>query len=193
MMSQEPEGATPLDPDDLEGLIPVGILTRADLNAREQAGVLDGRRWALGRRRSTSRVLTEHFLRELHRRMFGNVWRWAGTFRTTDKNIGTHWPQLRVAMLDAIADAAAWVAAGTWTPKELAARFHHRLVRIHPFPNGNGRWSRLATDALMRSVRHPLPTWGAALDAPTTRAQYLNALRAADNGKFEQLVAFIWS
>lgn len=191
-MPQEPEGATPLDPDELEGLIPVGILSRDDLNAWEQVGVVAGRRWALGIRRATDRVLSERFLRKLHRKMFASVWKWSGTYRKSDRNIGVHWPQVATAMLDAIEDARTWTIEGAWSPSELAARFHHRLVAIHPFPNGNGRWSRLATDALMHALRQPLPMWGASIPGASRRLEYLEALREADRGRFDRLIKFVW-
>lgn len=194
MPTGDADGATPLDPDELDGLIPAGILSRADLNAWEQSGIRTARSWVLDRRRPVpaDRLLTERFLRELHRRMFGNTWRWAGHYRQSDTNIGVHWPTIPVAMHDALADTTAWLTYETWPRRELLARSHHRMVTIHPFPNGNGRWSRLATDTLARTLDIPMPTWGAETHADP-RAAYLTALRAADEGEVAMLTAFMWA
>jgi Fic-DOC domain mobile mystery protein B len=195
-MIKDPDGATPLDPEELEGLIPAGIITRSDLNAWEQLGVLEAQRWAFGpRRRTVATVLSEKFLRELHRRMFAATWNWAGKFRRSDKNIGVHWPHVPTELRKALDDANMWIATEIWPPAEIAARFHHRIVTIHPFPNGNGRWSRLTTEALMRALREPLPSWGArsAQTAAESRATYLHALRRADRGEFAALIDFVWS
>jgi len=194
MHQDDAEGATPIEPDDADALIPAGIRTRDDLNAWEQVGIAAARSWALDRRRPLPlpRVLDESFLRELHRRMFGATWRWAGSYRRTNTNIGVPWPTIVTARHEAIADARTWIDEETWSHEEMLARWHHRLVVIHPFPNGNGRWSRLATDLLARARAVPLPTWGASLPAADTRRHYLEALRRADAGEFERLREFLW-
>lgn len=193
MSTPPPDGATPLDPDEAEGLIPPGLLTRAQLNAWEQHGIRRARDWAINRRRAISlrKALDDAVLRDLHRRMFADTWTWAGRYRHSDKNIGTHWPEIPAAMRDALADAHAWIAEGTWPPSMLLARFHHRLVQIHPFPNGNGRWARLATEVLARALGVALPTWGA--PQADARRAYLESLRAADQGAFDALARFMWA
>lgn len=141
-----PEGATPLDPDEDEGLIPPHITTGAELNAWEQANILRAQEW-LGKRRSTSPVIDMGFLRELHRRMFSDTWEWAGKFRKTMKNIGVAQELVPERTQNLLDEVQHWLDHETYPVDEIAARFHHLLVAIHPFPNGNGRHARLMADA----------------------------------------------
>jgi Fic-DOC domain mobile mystery protein B len=183
----EPEGATPLTPEDAAGLIPTWIATRGDLNAAEQENIARAMVWAsasrsMGRRDS---LLTEESLLTLHRRMFGDVWKWAGTYRHRDTNLGAHWPYISTQVRDLLADVLAQTAdpgAMPWPADELSVRFHHRLVLVHPFPNGNGRHARLAADLLVSSLGRPVFSWGSEnLGAPEeVRRAYLDALRTAD-------------
>jgi len=186
-------GATPLDPDEARGLIPRHIRTQAELNQWEQANVLDGSAWAMRARESD--VLSERFVRELHRRLFGNTWRWAGTFRTTGKNIGVDAAQVAVQLRELLENTRYWIEHRTFGLDEIAVRFHHRLVAIHPFPNGNGRHARLMTDVLLRRNDAGAFSWGGTnLDAAgDARERYLAALRAADAGDYLPLLAFVRS
>ncbi len=192
----EPDDATPLTDEELHGLRAAWVASRDDLNSAEQANILDAVS-RLARTRSTvGRVLDDHFLRRVHHGMFAQVWAWAGTYRTSERNIGCAPDQVAVSVRDLLADAELWFAPGvTWTtPDRAAARFHHRLVCIHPFPNGNGRHARLYTNLLLRSLRLPEFTWGGA-DLAThgpDRAAYLRALRAADRDQddLDALVEF---
>lgn len=171
--------------------MPTSISTQEELNAFEQANILDAELWALGRKRAD--VLNEKFLRDLHRRMFKQVWRWAGRYRKSDKNIGAPWPQVPVKVVELCADVQHWIAHKTYGWDELAARFHHRLVTIHPFPNGNGRHSRLMTDVLLFNHGQDLFSWGSTnLVAPgQARENYIAALKAADARNFELLITFV--
>ena len=135
-IAAEPQGATALNPDELEGLKYRHITMRGQLDELEQVNIESGLLW-LGRRRKTD-ILTEQFIRELHRRLFGDVWKWAGQFRRTEKNIGIDPLEIGVQLRLLQDDARYWADHGTFPPLEAAARFHHRLVQIHPFPNGNG-------------------------------------------------------
>jgi Fic-DOC domain mobile mystery protein B len=185
------DGATPLDPDESNGLLPAWVANRADLNAVEQANINEGREWAM-RRASRWRTLDVAFLLEAHGRLFGKVWAWAGSVRTTEKNIGVAPHEIRVELRKLVDDALVWVEQSVYPRDELVARFHHRLVWLHPFPNGNGRHARLMADRLMRDL-HGVPlTWGST-EAPNARERYLAALRAADAGELGPLVAFIRS
>jgi len=148
---QYPLGASPLDPDEAAGLIPGHISTQGQLNEWEQANMLEGQRWALSRRNRAD-PLTEDFIRKLHTKMFGKTWTWAGTFRTTDKNIGVDPLHIGVKLRDFLDDARYWLDHRTYPVDDAAVRFHHRLVSIHPFPNGNGRHARMMADVI--SVRH---------------------------------------
>lgn len=189
----EPEGATPLDPDEREGLKFSHVTTRAELDELEQANLEQGLLW-LDRLRSTD-IFDDVFICVLHKRLFGDVWVWAGEFRQTEKNIGIAPYQISTQLRLLLDDACCWVENDVYQPLEAAARFHHRLVKIHPFPNGNGRHARVAADILLKEVyAHPPIEWanGFDLQADNERRQaYIAALRAADAGDVEPLLQFV--
>lgn len=193
-ITDEPEGATPLDPDDLEGLKFRHITTRGELDELEQVNIENALLW-LGRRRRRTDVLSEEFIRELHRRLFGDVWKWAGAFRRTEKNIGVDPIEIGVRLRMLLDDARHWTNHRTHPPLEAAARFHHRLVQIHCFPNGNGRHARLAADAYLGEYfGHPPVDWAAGHDLTKTnqrRDEYIAALRAADSGNYNPSLIFV--
>jgi Fic-DOC domain mobile mystery protein B len=172
--------------DERAGLIADWVATREDLNSAEQANVDEGLSALLRlRRRTLDQVLDDAFLREVHRRMFGRVWAWAGVYRTTGRNIGIDPWQVPIAVRDLLADAGYWLAPDVeWiTPDAALCKVHHRLAAIHPFPNGNGRLARGYTDLLARTAGRPLFTWGSGGDlqsATPDRAGYLAALRGLD-------------
>jgi Fic-DOC domain mobile mystery protein B len=186
------DGQTPLDPDEAAQILRPAITTRGELDIVEQESIAQAIRWAFGRRRNPQTVLEERFLRRLHKRIFGDVWRWAGTYRQTARNIGVeHWMiQEEIGRL--LGDSRFWVENATYEPSELCVRFHHRLVAIHPYPNGNGRHSRLAADILSVSLGGAPFAWGRGLglDAAAVRARYIATLRAADAGELVDLLAF---
>ena len=156
-----PEGATPLDPDEMEGLKLPHIETRGELDQVEQQNIQDGYNW-LSRQRKYKDFLTEEFIKALHEKLFGEVWAWAGQFRKTEKNIGIDPVQIPVKLRTLLDDAKYWIEHGTYSREEFAARFHHRLVKIHAFPNGNGRHARIMTDVLLEKVLGVAPiNWGA--------------------------------
>jgi len=183
------EAATPLTPEERDALIPTYITLRSELNEAEQIGIADADRWAFSRRRD---VLDEDFLRALHRRMFRSVWKWAGVFRTTPRNIGVEAWRIAPDLRQLVGDVRYWVDHQAYPPDEIAVRFHHRLVWIHPFPNGNGRFSRLAADLLAVQLGVERLSWGSGnLVAPAElRRRYIEALRAADGEVIAPLVAF---
>ena len=184
------DAATPVTPDERTDLIPAYITTRAELNAAEQANIAKATVWAL---RGNLDVLDDAFLRNLHKRLLGEVWRWAGSYRQTDRNIGVAAIYIPVEVRRLIDDTRYWIAQQTFPADEIAARFHHRLVLVHPFPNGNGRLARLATDLLLKSLGRPPFTWGRVnlVAASETRAAYVTALRAADRHDIGPLLAFV--
>ena len=186
------DAATPLAPEEREGLIPSYITLRHELNEAEQANILEAEGWAFARKRD---VLDEKFLKSLHKRMFGRVWRWAGEFRLTERNIGVAPLRIGVDLRNLLDDCRYWIEHGTYPPDEIAARFHHRLVWIHPFPNGNGRHARLATDLLLAGLGQPRFSWGRVnlVDANKTRRAYVAALRAADGHNIQHLLEFVRS
>lgn len=188
-------GQTPLDPDEAEGLIPGHIATQGQLNEWEAENILEAQTWALSQRRLTiEKLLDEGYIRKLHKRMFGKTWRWAGTFRKTEKNIGVAPEQIAMQLTNLCRDAAARLNYGG-APDETAAWFHHRLVFIHAFSNGNGRHARLLTDLLLIALKQPPFDWGAGdlVVAGEVRARYLDALRCADGRDYSLLRAFVRS
>lgn len=180
---------TPLEAEEREQLIPSYITTRAELNEAELANISDAVRWLGARRRD---ILDQSFLNELHKRMYGDVWKWAGSYRTTPRNIGIEAYRIPVEFYQAIDDAKYWVANETFSPDEIAVRFSHRVVAIHPYPNGNGRFSRLIGDLLAVQLGQQRFTWGSVnlVDATETRKEYIAALKAADAGDYDHLIAF---
>lgn len=187
-----PEGATPLDPDELEGLKFKHVTRRDELDHLEQANIASGLAW-LERKRKVD-VLTDSFARDLHKRLFGEVWKWAGTYRRTEKNIGIDPRHISVQLRTLLDDARYWLDNDTYEPLEAATLFHHRMVYIHPFPNGNGRHARIMADALLTKMYgHDPIDWAGGCDLQAMnerRQQYIAALRAADAGNYEPLLYF---
>ena len=195
MVMEYPEGATPLDPDEMDGLKFSHIDTRGELDQLEQENIQQGYRW-LSSQRKFKDFLSEAFLLELHRRLFGDVWAWAGSFRKTGKNIGVDPYQIGVELRNLLDDARYWVEQGTYPRDGFAARFHHRLVKIHPFPNGNGRHARIMTDVVLENVMgEQAVDWGAVTlgKEGEHRQSYLRALRAADANDYSLMIDFITS
>jgi Fic-DOC domain mobile mystery protein B len=183
------DDATPLTPAERKDLIPTHITLRSELNEVELQNIAAADRWAFARKRE---VVDEKFLRNLHRRMFGRVWRWAGSYRTTERNLGVKPHEIAPNMRQLMDDAQYWLDHRSYPPDELAVRFHHKLVAIHPFPNGNGRWSRMAGDILIVRQGGQRFSWGSAdLRTPgEVRRSYIDALHAADDHDLAALVAF---
>jgi Fic-DOC domain mobile mystery protein B len=183
------DNSTPLMPDERNGLKLTYITLRHELNEAEANNILQAEVWAFARRRD---VVDEGFLKRLHEKMFREVWRWAGKYRTTERNLGIALYQIQTDMRQLIDDVRYWIENQSYEPDEIAVRFHHRLVFIHPFPNGNGRWSRLASDLLIVALGGKRFTWGSAnlQDRGTVRRAYITALHAADEHDPRPLIAF---
>ena len=192
----QPDGATPLTDDDVHGLKLSWISTQAELNQAEAENILRGRLWASRNRRQPFWYLRDAGLQELHQRILGDVWDWAGKLRKRETNIGIDPHQIPIQLRDLCDDTLAQTDDRTnlaYPVDELAVRFHHRLVLIHPFPNGNGRHARLATDLLVANLGAEPFSWGGAelTTATDLRANYLAALRHADsNHDLAPLIAF---
>lgn len=191
-LAEQDDSSTLLCPEEREGLIPSYITLRGELNEAEQANILEADAWAFSRKRN---VLDQRFLNTLHQRMYGNVWRWAGAHRKSQKNIGVEYYKIPTELRALFDDCRYWLEHDTYPSDEIAARFHHRLVSIHCYPNGNGRHARLAADLLLTSLERNRFSWGSTnlIDAGTTRATYVAALRAADNHNYDALLAFVRS
>ena len=181
-----PEGATPLDPDQAADLIPGHVRTRGQLNVWEQENILAAAQWT---QRTRFAALEERTIRELHRRMFDRTWGWAGTYRRSDKNIGVEWSSIPEEVRKLIDDGAYWIDEQVFDIDEVAIRLHHRLVYIHPFPDGNGRHARLWCDMiLVQNDRRPVQWQNLSLgSAGAARSAYIDSLRAADRGDFKPM------
>lgn len=191
-------GATPLDPNEIQGLLPDYICSQGELNKLEQANILHAKAWASGKKHKN--LLTDTFVRDLHKRMFKNVWKWAGKTRLSDKSLAVPWQQVPTELSKLLADTNFWINSETYPWDELGARFHHRLVVIHAFSNGNGRHARLMTDVLLENHAQTPFTWGADLADPSrldtaghARDEYIASLREADARKINRLVRFVRS
>ena len=189
---EEDDTSTPLTEEEREELIPSYITLRYELNEAEQRNNLEAEEWAFSRKRD---VLSERFLKDLHKRMFGRVWRWAGKFRQTERNIGVDAYRIATDLRQLLDNCQYWIDHVTYEPDEIAVRFHHQLVFIHPFPNGNGRHARTATNLLLVALGRPPFSWGSIniVDASETRQAYVAALRAADGHDFALLSQFVRS
>ncbi len=187
------DSATPLMPEEMQALIPTYISLRSELNEAEQQGILAAESWAFKTRHKD--FLREKFLCELHQRMFKEVWRWAGQYRTTARNIGVDAWQIPSKIKLLLDDTRFWVEHHTYSPDEMAVRFHHRLVFIHPFPKGNGRHARLMADLFIVQLQGYRFTWGRAnlTTVGETRKLYIQALQAADRGNIAPLLDFACS
>ena len=191
---EHPEGATPLDPDEMEELKLSHITTRSELDRWEQENINDAMDWLQRRRKND--ILTEEFVLKLHRQMFGKVWNWAGKYRQSNKNIGVDWTVTPIELRKLLGDVQYWVEHGTYRFDEIAARFHHRLVAIHVFPNGNGRHARLMADTLLTEVLKKKPfSWGndKLSESKDIRKRYIKALKKADRHDYQPLFEFVRS
>lgn len=186
------DGHTELDEDERHDLIPTYIATRRELFDAEQRNITK----ALLRARPTvERLLDDKYLRDLHRSMFGDVWSWAGRYRTRETNIGVEPALISTAVKTLVDDTRAWIDHTTYPIDEIGARFHHRLVAVHPFVNGNGRHGRIAADLLLAALGQEPFSWGSGLAVDTDRLRrvYREALVAADHDDLQLLLAFVRS
>jgi Fic-DOC domain mobile mystery protein B len=187
-----PDGSTPLDADEIVGLKQRHVTTRGELNHLEQANIEGGLLW-LSRNTNTD-ILNITFVREVHKQLFGDVWKWAGTFRSTEKNIGVDPRRIPEKLQQLLDNVQHWIENKAYKAEEIAVRFHHELVSIHPFPNGNGRHARIMANALLTKVLEKEPIdWAGGQDLQVNggaRSEYLAALKQADKGNFTPLLAF---
>lgn len=185
------DGSTPLSPEELSDLIP-NLATQRELNEWERENILQARAWARAERTPPIRMPSDEYIRKLHRKMFDQTWRWAGEYRHSERNLGVPVEEIRERLMASFGDVRYWIENRTHSSDEIAVRFHHRLVLIHPFPNGNGRHARLIADLLTMKLGAPALTWGSEnlIDKGEPRWRYLEALRAADGGDFEPLLQF---
>jgi Fic-DOC domain mobile mystery protein B len=187
------EGQTPLNEEEKEGLKIKSISTQGELDQFEQLNIEKAIEWTISKKFKVERILAEKFIKDLHRKMYDDVWKWAGEFRKSEKNIGIKWTQIGVELNYLLDDTRYWIQNGTFSPEEIAIRFKHRIVSIHCFPNGNGRHSRLMADIIMESVfsQEAFP-WQQSnmVKADQTRKEYIACLKEADNGNINPLIEF---
>lgn len=189
-LSTPSDGSTPLSPEELADLIP-NLATKEELNEWERENILQARSWALRNRTPAKDIVCDQYVRQLHKKMFDQTWKWAGHYRKTDKNLGVTFLQILEKLGVLFGDVRFWINH-TYSSDEIAIRFHHRLVLVHPFSNGNGRHGRLIADLLARRLGRPLFSWGSSdlLKPTTARKMYHQALGAADNGDIGPLLRF---
>jgi Fic-DOC domain mobile mystery protein B len=190
---QYKNGQTPLDEEEKEGLKIKSISTQGELDEFEQLNIEKAIEWSIHANLKPERILTEKFVKDVHKKMYGDVWKWAGEFRRTDKNIGINWTQIGIELKNLIDDTNYWIENKTFSPEEIAIRFKHRIVAIHCFPNGNGRHSRLMADIIIESIfGKEIFSWQKSnmVKADETRKTYINALKEADNGNINPLIKF---
>ncbi len=186
-------GQTPLDEEEKEGLLIPSIATKGELDEFEQQNIEEAIQWILGRSLKAESIFTERFVKNLHKHMYGEVWKWAGQFRKSDKNLGIDKWQIPIALKALLEDALFWVKNETYPPDEIAIRFKHRIVSIHCFSNGNGRHSRLIADIIAEKIyKLPVFSWGAAnlSKGGQIREIYLQAVKEADSGNYANLIEF---
>jgi Fic-DOC domain mobile mystery protein B len=184
-------GNTPLSPEELAELIP-NLATKEELNEWERENILSARVWALRARTTANDIVRDEYIRKLHKQMFGQTWKWAGRYRRTDKNIGIPFPDIPEQLGVLCGDVRYWIDHATYSIDEIAVRYHHRLVFIHPFPNGNGRHGRLVADLLVMRLGRPVFTWGSSdlVKPDVFRERYLEAIRTADMGDIRPILEF---
>lgn len=186
---QNKQGSTNLTENELDGIKIKGVTTIHELDILEQENITKALHWL-----ATTNIknpLSIDFFHRLHFKMYGDVWRWAGKIRHTVKNIGVPINMIMIELIDLIDDTKYWIEHKTYPPIELTARFHHHLVFVHPYANGNGRWARLLTNILCEQNNFPKPTWGANIEKDKRRKIYIDALRAADKRNFKPLTDFL--
>ncbi len=194
---EEPYGATPLGPDERADLLLTHVETREELNELENANILQGISWLSSLPALTvDELLSMAFFEELHKRLLGEVWAWAGSYRTRELNIGCDPFHIRTNLFNLLEDIKCWIEFNHFDSLELSARIQHRLVLIHPFPNGNGRHSRIFTDCVRGMIlEKPTLRWAEGnLDQQTEeREQYISSLRQADRGDYQTFIDYLRS
>ncbi|GGF22044.1 mobile mystery protein B [Flavobacterium limi] len=187
------DGQTPLSEEEKEGLLIKTITTHGELDEHEQLNIEKAIEWTIRLKTKKEQILTEDFIKNLHKRMFNKVWYWAGEFRRSEKNIGVQWIMIGIELRQLLDDTTYWIDNNTYPPDEIAIRFKHRLVNIHCFPNGNGRHSRIMADIIIDLIfGKDIFTWNHSnmVKANETRAAYIKSIREADNGNIAPLINF---
>ncbi len=187
------KGQTPLNEEEKDGLLIKTITLQKELDEFEQLNIEKAVEWTIQANLKQDRILSEKFIKDLHKKMYGDVWKWAGEFRKSEKNIGIKWTQIGIELKTLIDDTKYWIENKTYPPEEIAIRFKHRIVQIHCFPNGNGRHSRMIADIIVESIfGKEVFSWNKSnmVKADKTRDKYIITLKEADNGNIKSLIEF---
>ena len=184
------DNSTPLTAEEKDGLKLKWITLRSELNEAEARNIAQAQVWLITNKNKD--IFSDTFLRELHKKMFGDVWKWAGNYRTSERNIGVAPYQIPIKLMQLFDDVKFWIENKTYSNREIAVRLHHKLVQIHPFPNGNGRLSRLMADLVLEKLEGTKLYWGNTnlVNVSEIRSSYIAALRKADAGDYTDLIEF---
>jgi Fic-DOC domain mobile mystery protein B len=186
------DGSTPLDHDQIKGIRFAHLTTMGELDELEDENIQRGLEWL--NHQKTKDYLSIEFLCKLHEKLFGEVWKWAGKFRTVEVNISKYrHHDVRPQLHNFFEDIKLWISGGKMSWDEISAEMHHRLVTIHPFPNGNGRTTRIFTEYVQKRNQQQVTSWGSTrkIDQKKRRDDYIKALRLADIGDFRALIDFM--
>lgn len=187
------DGQTPIGDEEKKGILIKSITTHGELDEHEQLNIEKAVEWIIQTKFKADTILTEKFIKNVHRKMFGKVWKWAGEFRKSEKNIGVDWIYIGIELKNLLDDTKYWIENRTYSYDEIAIRFKHRLVSIHCFPNGNGRHSRIMADIIIESIfRKEVFSWNHSnmVKPDKTRKMYIAAIREGDNGNIKPLIEF---
>jgi len=187
------KGQTPLDEEEKEGLKIKSITTQGELDEFAQLNIEKAVEWTIRTRLNAQIIFTERFIKDLHKKIYGDVWKWAGEFRKTEKNIGITWTQISIELKTLLDDTNYWIENQIYSPEEVAIRFKHRLVCIHCFPNDNGRHSRMMADMIIESIfGEEIFSWHQSnmVEANQIRKNYIESLKEADKGNIQPLIDF---
>lgn len=187
------DGQTPIDENEKEGLIIKTITTQGELDEHEQLNIEKAIEWIIHTKFNPNKILTGEFIKKVHKKMFSDVWKWAGEFRKSEKNIGVEWIKISSEIKHLLDDTIYWIDYKTYSEDEIAIRFKHRLVNIHCFPNGNGRHARIMADIIVESIfGKEIFTWNHSnmVKPDETRKKYIAAIREGNNGNIKPLIEF---
>ena len=187
------DGQTPLNENEIEGLLIDTITTQEELDEHEQLNIEQAVQWIILNKFKLETILTEKFIKKVHKKMFDNTWRWAGIFRKSEKNLGVEWIKIGIELKYLIDDTKYWIENKTFSADQIAIRFKHRIVQIHCFSNGNGRHSRIMADIIIEMIfKKYIFTWHYSnmVKGDAIRKKYIIAVQEADKGNIYPLIDF---
>lgn len=192
------DGTTLIEDDEKIGLRLL-INTRGELNIAEAKGIDTATFKYLKSKRKLkpNNLLKDSFAKRFHKELFGEVWDWAGKYRKVATMPGIDWHQIPVQLNQLMQNTSTQISflhdqSDSTKKEKLVAEFAYKLVWIHPFRNGNGRWSRAYADLLSDSLDIERFSWGSSIASEHERHLYMvNALGTADiSGNIEEFLAW---